>query len=339
MKLPTTVPIMIFTLMLSTVSSLSAGEGDNEEYLPKLNARFMVEQRIIPQRNIRMPFKITAKQGEWLCVGNAWINKDDVIPAKAAVDYYTELLKKHPQNSWLYNVRGFAWQSEKEYDKAIQDYDKAIQLNPEYAHAYFGRGRARKQKKEYFQSIQDHSKALELVPGYVQALNGRGIAWRNTQRFENAIRDYSTAIENEPRYIHAHNNRGSVYGEIGEYQKAIKDLKDTLAIDSKHSLAHNNLAWIFATASTPEFRDAERALAHGTQACELTSWKNESFIDSLAAAYAEQGDFQQAVKYEKMALALFPEGEIPPEYKSRLKLYQAGKPYHEVKAPTIPDAK
>lgn len=83
-------------------------------------------------------------------------------------------------------------------------------------------------------------------------------------------------------------------------------------MDPEYALGHNNFSWIFAKAPASEFRDARRALTHGTQACELTSWKNESFIDTLASDYAEKGDFQQAVKYQKMALVLFPESFSSP---------------------------
>ena len=52
----------------------------------------------------------------------------------------------------------------------------------------------------------------------------------------------------------------------------------------------------------PAIRNAQLALADAKRACELSKWKHANYIDTLAAACAEAGDFSSAVRYEEQAI-------------------------------------
>jgi serine/threonine-protein kinase len=86
----------------------------------------------------------------------------------------------------------------------------------------------------------------------------------------------------------------------------------------------NNLAWLKATCPAPQVRNGIEALKYATKVCELTDWKDAIYLDTLAASYAEAGDFDSAVKWQRKAIELLPESRAG--YESRLKRYQAGKP-------------
>jgi tetratricopeptide (TPR) repeat protein len=91
----------------------------------------------------------------------------------------------------------------------------------------------------------------------------------------------------------------------------------------------NNIAWLQATCPRAELRYGAKAVENATKACELTNWENAGYVDTLAAAYAETGDFDLAVKWQKKAIELTAKDEsIPPdkEFEERLKLYQSGQP-------------
>jgi len=103
-------------------------------------------------------------------------------------------------------------------------------------------------------------------------------------------------------------------------------------LGAQHPLMLNRLARLQATCPAAEFRDGAKAVENATKACELTNWKNPGYLNVLAAAYAEAGDFDAAVKWQKEAIDLLTE-EQPSwwraEFQARLKLYQSGKPYRE----------
>ena len=90
-------------------------------------------------------------------------------------------------------------------------------------------------------------------------------------------------------------------------------------------------AWIFATCENPTYRNGKEAVEAAIEACELSRWKEAYCLESLAAAYAESGDFAAAVKWQVKAIELEADPKEKEEYRARLKLFQEKKPYRETK--------
>jgi hypothetical protein len=74
-------------------------------------------------------------------------------------------------------------------------------------------------------------------------------------------------------------------------------------------------------------RDGEAAIRHARRACELTGEGNASYLDTLAAAWAEAGNFTRALDWAGQAVDLAPPDDRP-AYQARLELYRTGRPYH-----------
>jgi tetratricopeptide (TPR) repeat protein len=82
-----------------------------------------------------------------------------------------------------------------------------------------------------------------------------------------------------------------------------------------------------ATCPVAELRNGPEAIENASKACELSNWKTGRYVGTLAAAYAEAGDFASAIEWQKKAIALLTEEERPlqqPHFEARLKLYESG---------------
>jgi tetratricopeptide (TPR) repeat protein len=117
----------------------------------------------------------------------------------------------------------------------------------------------------------------------------------------------------------------------GQFNEARQSLEEAIKAGPRSPGAHSSLAWELATCWADPVRDGPKAIELAKKACEMTEWKNADFIDTLAAAHAEAGQFDEAVKWQKKAME-HPEaigaGGLE-RAKSRLALYEARKPYHQ----------
>ena len=125
-------------------------------------------------------------------------------------------------------------------------------------------------------------------------------------------------------------DHGQSSERAGQYDRAIADLESAIKIDPNHITALNSFAWLKATCPKAQYRDGNVAIEKAVRACELTSWKECAYLDTLAAAYAESGDYEEALRWQKEAITLLSEDDRAEQqalYESRLTLYQSGKPY------------
>ena len=136
----------------------------------------------------------------------------------------------------------------------------------------------------------------------------------------------------------AYNNRGLAYVKKGEHDKAIADYGKAIGINPKHARTYNSLAWLLATCPEPKYRNGYKAVDLARKALELEPESDKYFLDTLAAAHAEAGDFEAAISAQEKAIQLLREKGRPDEvekklseYSKRLEHYKARKPWRETK--------
>jgi tetratricopeptide (TPR) repeat protein len=200
-----------------------------------------------------------------------------------------------PQTARDFAVRAGDWLRIKLYDKAIADCNEAVELGTHDPLPYVYRALAWREKKEYDKAIADYDEALRLEPTNAFALYARASTWSAKK----------------------------------QYARADADLAQASRLAPDNPLTHNGRAWTWATCPDARFRDGRKAVEAATKACELTDWIEPGVIDTLAAAYAEFGDFASAIKLQTKALELETDSKNKEEYIARLKLYGEKKPYRD----------
>ena len=219
-----------------------------------------------------------------------------LLPFEAADDY-TKIAALLPNDARPLVQRGYALAALKQEDKALADFETALKLDPKEANALVGRAELRRVAKKWAEAIVDYDAALALDPDDFRGLMGRAAAH---------------------------------YG-AGEIEKALADYAETMKQHPDEPQAFNDYAWMLATAPKDSVRDGARAVEMAKQACKLTEFKNAAFIDTLAAAHAERGEWDDAVKWQEEAVKLSadqPE-EVRKEMEDRIPLYKEKKAYRE----------
>jgi Flp pilus assembly protein TadD len=119
-----------------------------------------------------------------------------------------------------------------------------------------------------------------------------------------------------------------------EYDKAVADFSHAVKLDPKNANSCNALAWLQATCPDQRYRDGKNAVVNALRAVQLSGGKNGEYTDTLAAAYAESGDFAKAREWETKAISLAVDEKKKQGFRSRLELYKQSKPYRiEAKSP------
>jgi len=177
--------------------------------------------------------------------------------------------------------------------------------------------------------------AALLVLGLTAATFRQVGYWRNSEiLFKHAL-DVT-----EGSYI-VYANLGLALAKEGKESEAIGQYQKALNLKPDCTDALNNLAWILATSRINEHRDGAEAVRLASQACNLTGYGDPTFLDTLAAAYAEVGRYGEAIQTERKALDLSfkqgepKQGEPPSALEERLRLYQSHSPYRNLATLTV----
>jgi tetratricopeptide (TPR) repeat protein len=260
-------------------------------------------------------------------LGVVWKEKGEY---ELAIAEFGKAIALDPTLTEAYNNRGVTSFIVNDYDNAVEDFNTIIQqTNPILAAAYNNRGIIWKNKGEYAKAIVDYTRAIEINPKLASAYHDRGNAWGKKGNYDQAISDFDKALEIVPREAIVYDKRGNAWARKGDYGKAISDFEAALRISSELVTACNNLAWLLSTCPEGRYRDGDKAVKLAQRALELSP--DVSSMDTLAAAYAEAGRFDDATEImERLLLLLYQrEPETLKVYKEHLASYKSDRPWRE----------
>src|SRR5262245_55361586 len=116
---------------------------------------------------------------------------------------------------------------------------------------------------------------------------------------------------------------------MGKQAEAIADYEAVVKVDPENSHVLNNLAWLLATSPDEKLRNGKRAIELATAGCKLTEYKQAHLVSTLAAGYAETGDFKMAIEWSQKSVELAGE-DLKENLTKELDSYKAGKPVREL---------
>ena len=157
------------------------------------------------------------------------------------INAVNELIKSHPSEPILFNVRGACYSSIGPSDNAINDFKKAISLKPDFAEAHYNLGVIFQKIDQIDNAYNCYENALKLNHAYPQAHNNLGMISLKKRELNSAVKSFEWALAYNPNYVEAHNNLGAAFQELMLYKKAKEQYEKALSINPRFAQALNNL--------------------------------------------------------------------------------------------------
>ncbi len=188
------------------------------------------------------------------------------------------------------------------------------------------------EKGQLDDAISKLQAAIDLRPENAPAHDNLAKALLKKGQVAEAMVHYRKFLEIEPENIEARNTLGTALIQQGHLKEAIDQWQDALALQPNNGNAASNLAWVFATCPEDSIRDGARAVELGEKALRISGGKIPMIYRVLAAAYAENGRFADAIEIAQRGAELATTQGNPglaAEVESNVVLYRSGTPLRD----------
>jgi tetratricopeptide (TPR) repeat protein len=246
-----------------------------------------------------------------------------------ALEDFTAAVEVDPTRWKAIHNRGVNYGLLGRHDEALADFTRVLELKPDYANAWFNRGEVHLEMGRYPAAAQDYSAALERVTTDAAAYFGRARAHAFMKQHEEALADFSQAMELEPTLPEDRIERGELHMRLADWKSAAADFRRAIELDPTSSRAYRSAAWLMATCPEAKYRHAKLALEAAEKAIALAEDEGTldfTYLDTLAAASANAGEYAEAHDLLREALAQAPSAARE-SLKQRLASYTSDQPF------------
>lgn len=246
---------------------------------------------------------------------------------------YTPLVKQH--RTACYEVHEYLadmLRKQGRQDEAIRHYAESLRLNPEQPTVHYGLANILMDMNKLDEAVTHYNEALSLKPDYLEAQSNLANALAKQGKLREAIEQWERLVQVNPAELVLHSNLGTAYRRLGQFDRAIEHWEQVLRLKPDYVSVLNKLSWFLATCSDASYRDPIRAVEIAERGCKLTAYRNPKLLDSLAAAYAGVGRFDEAVGTAERALQvaqLLGARELAAGIGKRLQMYRRKQAYYE----------
>ena len=225
---------------------------------------------------------------------------------KGALDDLKTALNMEPDNTTVLLARARIYQQMGDLKSAKADVETALKNRPDPEDSLAARAMLAALAAgagDMDEAISECEELLKLAPKNPNLLTQIGLLYEFNKQSNKAIEKFSEAIANsDKKDFRLYRHRGDAYLNVGKHAEAIKDYEEAYKLKSDDSGLLNNFAWVLATSPDDKLRNGKRSIEMGLKACQLTGFEQAHILSTLAAGYAETGDFENALKYSAQAV-------------------------------------
>lgn len=263
----------------------------------------------------------------------AWFQRGRITGVRGefekALEHLNKAAEMEPRNVAVLMIRAAVLQELGKSEEAMKDVNRALELRPDNPALLRLRAAILAGSGQLSQAVRDLEQVREQGSAEPSIDLQLGLLYSIQKRHGKALEQFDKVLAAEPRNVAALRGRADTLLSLGRHAEAIVDYEKALEVDPNDSGVLNNLAWVLATSPDEKIRNGKRALELATKACELTEYQAAHILSTLAAAYAENGDFENARKWSQKAVELGSESEKEALQKE-LESYQRNEPVREL---------
>jgi len=253
-----------------------------------------------------------------------------------AVSYYQRSLEIKRDDPVTLCRLGIAYAQLGQHERAVELCREALRLSDKFAQAHHALGASLAALGRYREALGHLQRAAQLDPKLPGIHYDLGMVLAQLGYSQQAVVALETAVRRQPRNAVARTRLGLLYAQMHNPRGAVGQLRRALQLNPRDLVAANALAWIIATSPDAALRDGPEAVRLAERLCQATQYNQPELLDTLAAAYAEAGRYDDAVRVATQALQAASsagKGDLVEQIRARLSLYKQHKPYRSEDSP------